>query len=817
MSLAYQIASALSNGKPERNGDGYTCRCPAHGDKHNSLSIKDDGNGDIIVHCFTGCNWKDIKDCLVNMGLLPEWSPGENGKKYTTQTPPKPKKQDPPKPEKPSFIWKQATRTQEDIVFIEKYLAGRGITMPLPLPIKKNSYKDKESGEIVHMMVAAASRPCDKQVYAVQRIFIDPEDHTKTGAKMHGKCADAGRGVYFDRKGDLSTLLIGEGIENVLSVMQPTNINGVAALSTAGIKNFIFPEETLCAYFLVDSDPVREKFNASMPGQKAAYIAAQKFEASLEGRRAYFVTPDDTCFSCEPAKLDFNDLLQQDPTGSTIKKRFDKAVPFSALDWELPAEQQESGGKEVDEHNDEEAIRAMFDRFVFLASENKIIDSDGHDIKESMMVERAFIVSQAGKDFFYKDQDGNLKSMPLAKYWLSSDEKKVAVATKYKPGEQLLFKNGDGRSYYNTFKMPCANEPGLSIEDRDSRLKVWHKIMSTVFHKHVPYIEDWLSFTLQHPEKRAGIMPICISGVGLGKSLVMNMVSRVVGSHNFSNGKILDVTGLGKSGTQWGDWIFNKKVSCIEEINPEGENNLSYRILDALKDIITNETLPLNLKGGRNGTFKIYSNIIGFSNHRNCIKIPLGDRRLFVVDSLDQELLPFEEYVEMYDLINEQQNITAIYQYLMSREISSEFTPGQAKMTRAKKLLQLDSRNIMQSAFDLVIEQYPCDLLTSGELQLAVSEAITHIDGEDSEYLVERWNASKQFNAIMKTSTTLVAEGKRLRVRRCGGQKLNPSQIRAIRNSQKWASAPVEDIRVEMYMEIPNTWINEDDEETIPF
>jgi Family of unknown function (DUF5906) len=439
--------------------------------------------------------------------------------------------------------------------------------------------------------------------------------------------------------------------------------------------------------------------------------------------------------------------------------------------------EQQKTEEKVDDYNE------ILDRYVFVVSENKIIDTTGHDIKESMMVERAFVVSQAGKYHSYKDENGNEKTIPLAQHWLQSDEKKVASSLKYSPGKPLLFSCHDGRTYFNTFRFPHKDEPLMTKAQQSRRLVPWAKILDTVFHEHRSYIEDFLSFTIQQPEKRAGIMPVCFSDAGLGKSLIMATMGRVIGYQNFSNGKILDVTGLGRSGTQWGDWIFNKKLSCIEEIDPEGETGISYKVLDALKDIITNETLSINLKGGRNGTFPVYSNIMGFSNHRDCMKIPFGDRRIFVVDSTEQKLLSPDEYSDLLEWMGDNGNIVAVFQYLRDREISKEFIPGRAKMTHAKQCLQTDGRSTMQSAFDLVIKHFPCDLITMRELQTAVRQAMIYMENGVWDITLpagheDNFNADKQFAAIMKSSTMLWSGGSRVRVKRAGGV---PVAVRVLR------------------------------------
>ena len=807
MSLSADISRHYGQGKEVKNLDGWLTMCPVHGNTNTpALSVTDEGDS-VKVFCHAGCDFKEIKDRFRADGLLPEWKADKSTKPATSTV----KKPDAPSaPEKESFIYKQADKDHPEE--IKKYFANRSIKLDhIPPCLRWGKYTPKgENEETVYMVVAAASKPNDKKVYAVQRLFIDTETFKKTGGKMHGQCA--GRGVWFDRKSAMTEIVIGEGIETTISAMQATGKNGVSALSTAGMKGLILPEETEIIYILVDSDTIDKK--PPMPGQHAAYALAMRFVEEKDERKAFLVSPDDTCFSENPVYLDFNDLLQEDPTGESIRDRFSKAVEVRDLEWRPQEKVENSDNKKTAQDT---AEQTMFDRFVFLASENKIIDTWGNDIKDSTMIERAFTISQAGSFKTITDQDGNEKAIPMTQYWLSADSKKIAYSLRYRPGQKLLFENGDGRTYYNTFRFPFSSREPMAVPEQEKRLGSWNKIMDTVFHEHRSYIEDFFSFSIQFPEKRAGIMPVCISDVGLGKSLVMAIVSRVIGSHNFSNAKILDVTGLGKSGTQWGDWIFNKKISCIEEIDPEGETGISYKILDALKDIITNETLSLNLKGGKNGTFRVYSNIIGFSNHHNCVKIPYGDRRLFIVDSTGQDLLSKQEYVELWDWIMDKQNSFAVFQYLLKRKISDEFIPGQAKMTKAKLALQVDGRSTLQQAFDLVVNDYPSDLITSGELQLAVADAMNLIDDSGTDHRAINWNSEKQFQAIMKTTTTLINGGKRLKVRRHGSSDSKACTVRALRNGQDWSGATPNEIRDAMFIEIPWKWIPESRELEVPF
>jgi 5S rRNA maturation endonuclease (ribonuclease M5) len=57
-------------GKPLFSG-GWTARCPAHDDRHASLSINESDDGRILVHCHAGCSQDDLIASLKALGLWP--------------------------------------------------------------------------------------------------------------------------------------------------------------------------------------------------------------------------------------------------------------------------------------------------------------------------------------------------------------------------------------------------------------------------------------------------------------------------------------------------------------------------------------------------------------------------------------------------------------------------------------------------------------------------------------------------------------------------------------------------------------------------
>lgn len=344
MSRATEIARFYGQGKERKTPDGWLTRCPVHGDENPSLAVKDSGDNDVDVHCFAGCDWKGIKDRFRADGLLPQWTPERHTRQQAPQqqshAPNKAAEQSttPEGEEKLSYPWKKSTRDEQGLAKIKEYFAPRNIVLDdVPLCLKWGDYVNKQTGDRVEQVVAAVTKPSDKAVYACNRTVVDTTTWVRTGKFMLGKCG--GRAVHFDRKGPKFLYVVGEGIETVLSALQATGHNGAAGLTANGLEAMELPEETNHLFILVDSD-------TSFTGQKAAINLAQRFEASDPTRSAMLVSPDETCFSDSPVKLDFNDLLMDDPSGESIRQRFEVALSVRELTWEPPVKQEDGADEQ---------------------------------------------------------------------------------------------------------------------------------------------------------------------------------------------------------------------------------------------------------------------------------------------------------------------------------------------------------------------------------------------------------------------------------------------------------------------------------------
>src|SRR5262249_6379266 len=139
-----------------------SARCPCHDDHSPSLSLSD-GDKALLVHCFAGCDCRDILAALRDRGLLDEEC-AHRHEPRSCRTEPPPHTPDP----QALAIWGAASPAERTIV--QRYLRARGITIALP-PSLRCAGGGLERTDPA--MVAAVQAP-DRRTIAVQVTQLDP-------------------------------------------------------------------------------------------------------------------------------------------------------------------------------------------------------------------------------------------------------------------------------------------------------------------------------------------------------------------------------------------------------------------------------------------------------------------------------------------------------------------------------------------------------------------------------------------------------------------------------------------------------------------
>jgi AAA domain/Toprim domain len=289
---AATIARALGGTASGTNG-WYRTHCPVHQSKGLTLAIRDGRHG-LIVKCHGGCSRADILAELTRLGLIvadgldkPAPDPEEVARRYEADAADRQRRI-------ADALDKWCETVDATNTSVEVYLWSRLCCISPPPTIRLHrSLYHRESGQRRPAMVALVEHVKFGPV-AVHATYLRTDGSGKAALdpvrKIHGP--RDGAGVRLGPIGDDGRLIVGEGLESVLSMMISTGHPGWAALCADGITKLILPAEARHIIIAADHD-------ANGVGQRAAEHAARRFRA--EGRRVKICLP--------PVMGDWNDVL----------------------------------------------------------------------------------------------------------------------------------------------------------------------------------------------------------------------------------------------------------------------------------------------------------------------------------------------------------------------------------------------------------------------------------------------------------------------------------------------------------------------------
>ena len=219
--------------------------------------------------------------------------------------------------------------------------------------------------------------------------------------------------------------------------------------------------------------------------------------------------------------------------------------------------------------------------------------------------------------------------------WLSSIDRKNVDKIVFNPkGECEVdeFNTWKGFNYKNTG------------EYDNTKIKKWlnhiHNILADGDDDTYEYILNWFAQILQTPHKKNKVCLVLHSSAqGVGKSLILDMIGRIIGHHSYySTSNLKHILG-DFNGDAEGKLLVN-----LNETNWGGDK----KMVGAFKEFITDETIVINRKGKESYTIKNYSNTIITTNEDWIVSIDGNDRR-FNIRECKNEKYHKEYYDEIAD------------------------------------------------------------------------------------------------------------------------------------------------------------------------
>ena len=241
MTTAHELTDAL-------NGKWYTsygmALCPAHDNRHTpALSIGTGNNGKLLIKCFAGCSYPEIKDALERLGIWRAKSDDSVSRFY--------QKKNLNNSSRAQRIWDSSINAGGTLA--EKYLRQRKITARIPSTIRFNKSCWHSSGTYLPAMISKISGAQD---FGIHRTFLDASGG-KTTLDPQKAMLGTASGGYVELSYSGNNLLVCEGIETGLSLLSglispaPTVW---ACLSTSGLKNLNFPRNLRHLIIATDGD-----------------------------------------------------------------------------------------------------------------------------------------------------------------------------------------------------------------------------------------------------------------------------------------------------------------------------------------------------------------------------------------------------------------------------------------------------------------------------------------------------------------------------------------------------------------------------------
>lgn len=217
---------------------GLAC-CPAHGDKHPSLSIADGTDGRLLLSCKAGCSFIEVLDALRDRGLVgrdsrPQpASPAQLARRRAEEEAEAVKRES-----QALAVWREARPITGTLA--EAYLRGRAITCPLPNTLRFHPDCWHPGAKRFPAMIALVE---GGPRLAVHRTYLDPaggKARLDPDKAMLGQCA-GGAVRVAEAQGPL---VVAEGIETAMSLSSgllrgPATV--WAALSTSGLRGLTLP------------------------------------------------------------------------------------------------------------------------------------------------------------------------------------------------------------------------------------------------------------------------------------------------------------------------------------------------------------------------------------------------------------------------------------------------------------------------------------------------------------------------------------------------------------------------------------------------
>ena len=218
------------------------------------------------------------------------------------------------------------------------------------------------------------------------------------------------------------------------------------------------------------------------------------------------------------------------------------------------------------------------------------------------------------------------------------------------------------------------------------------------------YVINWISFIVQNPGIKTEVALVLKGLQGIGKNRFTDVLSEMLSGYSAKN-----ITDISELTGQFNSIVEGKILIVLNELKNCGEDRLAN--FNALKSIITDDSIRINEKLVPRRTAENVANFIFVSNNSFPVKIENGDRRYVVLACNGKHKGDYSYFQQLCNSFNEE-FYDNLLTFFMKRDLSS-FQIRNIPMTDAKQDLIDASKSPLDiwicEHYNDLIEGLPCD------------------------------------------------------------------------------------------------------------
>ena len=261
------------------------------------------------------------------------------------------------------------------------------------------------------------------------------------------------------------------------------------------------------------------------------------------------------------------------------------------------------------------------------------------------------------------------------------------------------------------------------------------------------YIIKWLAQMVQYPAIKTKV-PTFISKEGVGKSWLIKLFKVM-----FGNDKVLETSNPSRD--VWGDFngmMMNAFIVNLNEISKKETMEAEGK----LKSLVTEPTIPINMKGKNQFEVESYHRFINTTNSEEPINSKKDDRRNLIIRCSDEKKGDCDYFDELFGILENKDAVKSFFEYLKSIPDMNKFNNIPTPTTEYHQDLQELSRTPIELFVRNIVEE-----ATTDEVKYSSKDLFEEFKEYIFENKIKYEVNSNQFAVRLKRSITKGIETKK--------------------------------------------------------